>query len=69
MVIESVLFPIPLRKCLRCRTMDYCPILHFKHGHIKSQKVVLAAIEKCNVDEAKEKNNNHKGVKHAEVQQ
>jgi hypothetical protein len=49
--------------------MDYCPILHFKHGHIKSQKVVLAAIEKCNVDEAKEKNNNHKGVKHAEVQQ
>jgi hypothetical protein len=66
MTIESVLFPNPLGKCLWLLMMDYCPTLHFKHGHIKSQKVALAAIERCDVDEEKEKNNNQKGVKHVE---
>jgi hypothetical protein len=41
-------------------------MLHSKRGHIKSQKVESAAIARCDVNKD-EKNNNHKGVKHAEI--
>jgi hypothetical protein len=47
--------------------MDECPTLHSKHGDIKSQKVASAAIVRCDVNKA-EKNNNHKCVKHTEIQ-
>jgi hypothetical protein len=48
--------------------MDKCPMLHSKHGHIKSQKMALTTIARCDVNKVEKGNNNHKGVKHADIQ-
>jgi hypothetical protein len=65
---ECLFFQLCWEKYLWLSMMDECPMLCCKHGHIKSQKVTSTAIARCDVNEVKEKNNYHKGVKHAEIQ-